>query len=167
MAVELELVIVPPVEMVVEDFVAIGLSLRSFREPLKRSVRDVVAPSIEQNFESGGRPPWPPLSESTLIVRSYDNSGDTILDRSGKLRKSATAQARWIFTTDEGSFTLPEDVWYGIVHQNGLPKKNIPQREFAVIQPEDEDKIEEVFWTWVSERFFAQGFRPGVSTGEL
>lgn len=36
----------------------LGLDIRSFREPLKRAIRNVVIPSIAENFAVGGRPSW-------------------------------------------------------------------------------------------------------------
>lgn len=48
----------------------LGMDIRSFKEPLTRSVRDVMTVSIRRNFDVGGRPTWEPLSETTLARRA-------------------------------------------------------------------------------------------------
>lgn len=121
--------------------------IRSFREPLQKAVRDVVIPSIRQNFDAGGRPAWKPLSEATLSIRD----GNTILVRTGALRQGATQQNNWKYTTTEAVMEgLPSRVWYGMIHQLG--GTGIPPRPFAMIQPQDEAAIDKVFNDWLEER---------------
>lgn len=99
----------------------LGLDIRSFREPLKRAVKDVMIPSIRKNFDDGGRPSWTPLSDATLKLRQSRNiSGSNPLVATGALRAGATQQNIWTITPVSAIVNdLPEKVWYGKVHQGG------------------------------------------------
>ena len=55
--------------VVAAQFDALGVSVRSFREPLKRSIQQVLSPSFQKNFDVGGRPPWKALSEAANKLR--------------------------------------------------------------------------------------------------
>lgn len=162
----------------------LGLDIRSFREPLKRSIQKVMIPSIRMNFDTGGRPPWEPLHEFTI----YRKGGNTQpLIRTGALRRVATQLNIWTITPTMALVAdLPQKVWYGKVHQGGygggatkqvVRVKNIstgafeefeeaggeagsgsiPARPFIVIQPEDVIEIEMVFGEWLDERIAAAG----------
>lgn len=98
----------------------LGLDIRSFREPLTRSVREVMTKSLQRNFDEGGRPPWEPQSEATIeIMRNMGVDGQLMI-RSGKLRKVAGQINLWTFTRVSATVReLPEKVWYGAIHQTG------------------------------------------------
>lgn len=140
----------------------LGLDIRSFREPLKRSIQQVLAPSFKMNFRAGGRPDrWEPLAEETIKFRATQGyAPGPILVRSGKLMKTIQQFNIWSINNTQAAITdLPEKIWYGKVQQGGLVKHgrtaaagNIPAREFVLIQGEDYDKIEEVFAKWFVER---------------
>lgn len=95
-----------------------NLDIRSFREPLKRSIQRVMIPSIRKNFEVGGRPEWDALAESTIRRRNY--SAWPILVRSGRLKRGVTTLKLWSITPASAAIKdLPERIWYGKVHQEG------------------------------------------------
>jgi phage gpG-like protein len=100
----------------------LGLDIRSFREPLKRSIQRVLAPSFVKNFDSGGRPSWQPLSEGTLEQRrNFGISGDAILIRTGLLRRTMGQLNIWDITPTMAVIShMPDKVWYGAIHQSGL-----------------------------------------------
>jgi phage gpG-like protein len=140
----------------------LGMDIRSFREPLKRSIQQVLAPSFKMNFIKGGRPTrWEPLSAETVKFRSYYGyaPGPTLI-RTGKLMKVIQQFNIWSVNETQAAITdLPDKIWYGKVQQGGLVKGgktaaagNIPSREFVMIQGDDYDKIEEVFAKWFAER---------------
>lgn len=160
----------------------LALDIRSFREPLRRSIKRVMVPSIRRNFDEGGRPSWEPLSEFTLALRAKEGTGDKILVRGGKLRRIASQINLWTITPTSAVIRdLPQQIWYGKVHQSGyggmgplllkhggdikkataeFDKKivkgrtspNIPARPFLMIHPEDELAIQAVFIEWLAER---------------
>jgi phage gpG-like protein len=100
----------------------LGLDIRSFREPLKRVVQKVMAPSFRKNFEEEGRPDeWEDLSEATLEMRErLHGGGDEILNRSGLLMKTMQQLNIWTITETTATIQdLPSKVSYGKVHQAG------------------------------------------------
>lgn len=99
----------------------LGLDIRSFREPIMRSIRQVMVPSIRRNFEEGGRPePWEPLSDATIEMRTRGDGGDQTLVRTGTLARVASQINIWTVTQTTGMILdLPEKAWYGKVQQSG------------------------------------------------
>ena len=141
----------------------LGREIRSFREPLKRSIQKVLGPSFRQNFDVGGRPTWAALSPETIRTKTQKGSRnpEQVLVDTGKLRRVAGQLNIWKI---EGGYLADEarayvndlpGAEYGAVHQFG--NDHIPQREFLVIQPEDEVAIEDVFGTWLDERLALYG----------
>jgi phage virion morphogenesis protein len=137
----------------------LGRGIRSFREPLKRSIQQVLAPSFRKNFEAGGRPEqWEPLSEFAVEMR--DGSERPILVRSGMLKRTIQQFNIWTVDTEKAAILdLPQKIWYGKIHQGGAvgrarrgAQTETPARPFVLIQEEDFSKIERVFEIWVAER---------------
>lgn len=130
--------------------------IRSFREPLKNSIRDIVAPSIRENFDTGGRPAWEGYASSTKKRKKYPPFGKRLLIRTGRLRSGASQQNVWKLSSDQATVNgLPAAVSYGYYHQSGT--EHLPARPFMMIQPEDEDAIEELFKKWVNDRMSESG----------
>jgi phage gpG-like protein len=108
----------PTMGLVAKDVERLGLDIRSFREPLSRSVRRVIIPSIRKNFQVGGRPAWDSLAEGTIKHRNY--SAWPILEVTGKLKRRATQFNIWdIGLTTAVVRRLPQDAFYGVFHQAG------------------------------------------------
>lgn len=129
-----------------QDFANYGI--RSFREPLTKSVREVVIPSIRRNFATEGRPSWAPLAPATVLSRG---ASGPILDRTGRLLKVATQFNIWSYTRDSATITgIDSRVKYATYHQGGTRK--MPARPFVVLQDEDEEQIERIFYVWLDER---------------
>ena len=100
----------------------LGLDIRSFRVPLERVVKQVMAPSFRKNFDQEGRPDaWAELSSATLDIRAREGYGDKILDKTGLLKKTIQQLNIWTITTETATIRdLPEKVSYGKVHQGGF-----------------------------------------------
>lgn len=144
----------PPAVILEAEFEMFSLSIRSFREPLKRAIQQVMSPSIRQNFDVGGRPPWPELAPATLASKS----GEGILVKTGLLQRVAGQLNVWELTSEEAYVSQLPRAEYGVIHQDG--GGFIPARPFMVIQPEDEEAIEGVFADWLDERIARV---PGIS----
>jgi phage gpG-like protein len=136
-----------------------GLDIRSFREPLKRSIQQVLAPSFRKNFDAQGRPiPWAPLAEFTVEKRG---TSEPILNRSGLLKRTIQQLNIWSLDSEKAAITdLPQKIWYGKLHQAGYKGTgkatfSFPERPFVMIQGEDYDDIERVFMEWLQERAVA------------
>lgn len=149
----------PTVHLLVGQLDTFGMSFRSYREPLKRAVQQVMAPSFKKNFDLGGRPPWQELKDETITQRNYLGATGGTLVKTGLLRKVAQQLNLWKIGTDEAMIQQMPRAQYGAVHQEG--SERVPQREWAVVQPEDMDQIEEIFVAWVAERLVAAGFVGG------
>lgn len=147
----------PSPAILARDVNKFGMDIRSFREPLKRAIKEVMIPSFKQNFAQGGRPAWKPLSSVTVKLRG---SATPILVRSGRLKRTMGQQNIWTVTREAASIRkLPQHSWYGHLHQSGnRTNVVIPARPFALIQPEDEEKIAEVFNQWLGERAAKSGW---------
>jgi phage gpG-like protein len=113
----------PSLGIVAKNVERLGIDIRSMREPLTRSVRQVMVPSIRKNFDSGGRPAWEPLAPSTIARRNF--SAWPILVRKGKLRRGVTTISVWTITQTAATIKdLPDRIWYGKVHQAGYSGGN-------------------------------------------
>lgn len=158
----LGLKITPSPILIAEGLEELSPKVRSFREPFKRAIQQVLGPSFRRNFDLGGRPAWEPLAPETLQRKTTS----TILVESGRLKQVAGQLNIW---TIEGGFRgdtgqayvsrLPERAFYGEFHQRGT--FTTPQREFLVIQPEDMDRVAEIFADWFEERGVDIGFSFG------
>lgn len=118
----LEITFDPSPFIIAAAFEKFGMDIRSFRVPLERSVRQVLAPSLRQNFEEGGRPPWIPLSDITIQEKARKGAKEPskILVRSGKLAKKAGQINLWKINGPAGEASISPDtmadVFYGVYH---------------------------------------------------
>lgn len=139
----------------------LGLDIRSMREPLKRSIQQVLAPSFRANFVAGGRPiPWEPLADFTVEQRG---NSEPILVRSGLLMRTISQLSIWSIDMHKAALLdLPRKIWYGKLQQAGRDDQNLPARPFVMIQDDDYDKIERVFQVWLAERIaLSRAYRIG------
>ena len=140
-------------------FLAVERSLGDKRTPLRRCVTEVMIPSIALNFAVGGRPGWEPLAAGTVERRRSAGLDGPILHRTGALEAAMARTDTWTITRNEARIdSLPDSVAYGIAHQTGASKGNwfMPARPFAVVQPEDEDRMADIFADWALETVLAR-----------
>lgn len=113
----------PTLAMSARNFDKLDVDIRSFREPLKRSIQRVIAPSMQRNFLVGGRPSWIPLADATLIIKAAAGSKYPVSDplmRSGLLYRTIGQYNIWTVTTTQAAILdLPPKIWYGALHQAG------------------------------------------------
>jgi len=110
----------PTIGILARDLDKMGVDIRSWKVPLTNAVRNVMIPSFQQNFESGGRPHWTPLSEATVLIRSKEGSGSEPLVRSGALKRNMGFLSMWDINQNYAILkVLPERIWYGALHQAG------------------------------------------------
>lgn len=170
----------PSVGILARKLNVFGMSIRSFKEPLKQAVKDVMIPSIRRNFDAGGRPRWVPLQANTIVTKKGDKRP---LIRTGALRRQMGYQKIWTIDSEKAMITdLPEAVWYGKVHQAGLGSTtnsivrnistgathviegeadfgSIPARPFVMFQRGDYTKIDRIFDRWVAKKARMAGVR--------
>lgn len=157
--VDLKLSFQPSIGLSARRMETFGIGIKSFREPLKRSIQQVLAPSFRKNFEAQGRPvSWEPLAEYSKERRG---SSEPILERSGLLKRTIQQFNIWTVDQEKAAIVdLPSKIWYGKLQQAGHAglgdSAPMPARPFVLIQdPEDYDAIEEVFFRWLQERALA------------
>jgi phage gpG-like protein len=110
----------PSLGMVAREIDKLGLNIKSFREPFKRAIQQVVAPSFGENFAAGGRPAWEPLADDTLKIKEAAGQDNGILVRSGLLKRTIQQLNIWTINTTSASLrSLPDKIGYGVVHQAG------------------------------------------------
>src|SRR5689334_2706305 len=86
----------PSLGIVAMRFAALADEFQDLREPLKRSINDVMTLSILENFMSGGRlDKWEALAPSTVAKRAKEGAGNMILVRSGALADVASSASIW------------------------------------------------------------------------
>jgi phage gpG-like protein len=142
----------PEVLVFAENIDRLAMALRDFRDPLTESVNTVIIPSISQNFDSEGRPPWAELAESTVEQRG---DAHPILNRTGSLKSAATSFGIWFITNSEASIQGIDKVHYAKFHQGGTI--NMPARPFIGYQDQDVDQIEGIFSIWLDENIRIKG----------
>lgn len=116
-----------------------GAILKRERERLKdispaiASLAKPLYDSIMENFYSGGRPPWAPLSPGYLKRKIADGYQPDILVRTGALMNSVKVSA------SGARISASSGVEYASVHQYGAG--NIPPRPFLTLQPDDQARL--------------------------
>ena len=157
----MQITMFPTAPMMMAAFENVGAGIRSLREPLKESIQTIVAPSIRDNFDSGG-PGWAPLSESRAAQKAAQGLPEATLIASGNLRRVAGQLNIWSINGGYGGGNAEAFVSdlpgaeYGLFHDSGTYR--MPQRAFLYIKPEDEGKIVQVFEDYVRMRFARAGF---------
>lgn len=138
----------PQVEIIQNDMNRLGNVFKDFRVPLNKSLREVIIPSIQQNFLAEGRPPWEPLTAGTIENRG---SSHPILRVTGLLRRRATQLNMWVIDkTELRPLAIGPLVSYGMFIQGGT--RFMPARPYVLLQDEDVSKIEQIFDDWIVEQ---------------
>lgn len=101
----------------------------------------IVEQSEMKTFRMGGRPSWKPSGRVEGMEK-----GQT-LQKTGKLRNSVTGTSPGSVRRKKGKNELVfgTNLIYAPTHQFGYKARNIPERKFLVVYPEDIDKMEKIF----------------------
>ena len=118
-------------------------------EPALMLVGKIIRDSVDENFESEGRPiSWAPNSIKTIEAFARGRSGKSLYKKSGGYTKRAAKRIaskkvlHWStrlrksinFKVSGKKVFIGTNVEYAAAHQYGL---GVPQRKFIMIQPED------------------------------
>lgn len=121
---------------------------RNFREPLKRSVRQVLVPGIKLNYRVEGRPPWLPLAPET--VRRRKGKAHPILVRTGLMRRRSTQINVWHVDRHRAwPRFIDFKATYARYHQGGTSR--MPARPIMVWHELEIQMIEDIFLDWMEE----------------
>lgn len=165
----------PSLGIVAKQLANFADELGDMREPLKKSVSDVMTISILENFVSGGRPPWEALSQTTLDRRAKLGQGTMILVRTGALGEVASSEGVWSIGRQSATIRdLPQRVWYGKVHQAGAAgnqfaggnwfKKYEGAARKALGPDEDDEEVSKLAFKMFDKRLLSHGPAPNAST---
>lgn len=151
--VDFNIEMLPLPAILVSDFNEAANEIRSFREPIKRAIQGIIAPSLVQHFIEEG-PGWAPLAESTIRKKGHDR----ILFETGTLMRISGQLNAWTInggylsedSTAMASLDNLGDADYGVYHQTGTIK--MVARPWADIDEQTEDEISEVFAAYIAER---------------
>lgn len=138
----------PAITLISDKFKLAGVDIRSYREPLMRSVRQVLAPELREAFANQG-PGWAPLHPNTVRRKGHNR----ILFESGTLARMAGQISAW--SVDRTSARLTEFPDYGEFHITGT--EHMPARPWNEISYEAEADIEQIFKEWCEERLRRRG----------
>jgi len=114
-------------------------------DPLN-SIHNMLLSSVQQNFDEEGRPTgWDELADSTKAFKKKAKKEGHILDFSGQLSSSISADSR----VEGNSVLIGSAKPYARIHDlGGKAGKGrnvlIPQREFLLFQDEDLIEAEEI-----------------------
>lgn len=132
--------------VLLEDLRSSGERADHPEQGIRKVIEEVVIPEIEQNFMSGGRPPWELLQDTTVTIKSRLGFGLEPLIATGNLLEEATSISNWDIADDEASLVLGS-ADYGYYHEFGT--RNMPARPFMTISEDTLAQMEEVLNEWV------------------
>lgn len=153
----IEVDMLPSVAVLLSEFAWLETQMHSFKRPMEKVVKDVMGPSLTKNFQVGGRPQWEHDSEQTAERKGRYGYLSQTMVRTKALMRAAGSMNIWTIRDDEAAIeSLPDEVQYGLFHQEGTVF--MPQREWAVMQPEDLEAMEGIFMEWMHDLFERVGF---------
>lgn len=129
--------------------------------PMVRSIKKVVIPSMIRNYMLQGRPRWQPLAEATLDRRANEPGYPRILLRTETMARISTSWPIWRITPggSRADMELLDNVVpYAKYHQGGT--KTVPARPFALLQLQDIEAIVVIYDDWIREVTGARDFWP-------
>lgn len=142
---------VPPWSRMSKSYRDLAARFRGdLREPLMRAIREVIIPSIEENFASEGRPKWAALSDVTIKVRSALGFGaGPILSRTGEWENTATSVDIWAITKRRAVARFDALPLQGRFAEMGTSTE--PARPAMIYQAEDFVRVEQIFWDYIEK----------------
>ena len=143
-------------KLAAQKLAALEISIRAggFRTPLERSVREVLIPELEHQFDVGGDPSWASLEDSTVAKKQAIGRDNGILQETYALRKAVTALARWRVRDDEAVFTgIPGHAYYSMYHLTGT--QNMVARNWAQWDNASINKVSAIFDDWLEQKIRA------------
>ncbi len=122
--------------------------------PVFLGIEKILYASWEKTFEKEGRPAWQPLSLRTQIDRKLKGyqAEHPILQRTGNLKNSVfgkTNESVRVITNRYAEFGVKGIK--AVAVNFGSEIKNLPAREFIMLQDEDKTKIMKLFQKALAE----------------
>lgn len=131
------------------DLAQINARLSSFKTPLDRAVRQVMAPAIQTNFVTQGHGSWAPLAWQTMYDKDRLGYPPDMLVRTGTMKRKATQIGLWNVSGHEASYDPSALPPYSVYHIEGT--RVMPQRDFTEMRDAEADAVVNVFDVWIGE----------------
>jgi len=144
--------------------------VRGTREPMERAVNEVVKDRIADNFawETDSGIKWPPMADVTPFMPYRRNSTGQfkpLLDVTGRLLRTALADARWQFNGATGDMWVPYNTFqgsaapYGFYQHEGAFTTGLgfqhvipPRPFFSINNAKDLPRMNDIFADWFEGR---------------
>jgi phage gpG-like protein len=148
------------VDLLNKNIFLLARRLGDMTEPLTKSVKDVIIPTIGYSFFSNGYGTWAPLNQEWKTYKlSVSQANYLTLQFTQKLYKQATRNSIWrISKTQADMSALDVRVPYAKYHQTGT--RTMPKREFAALQTKDVNNIVVIFDDWLRKQMYSKDFWP-------
>jgi phage gpG-like protein len=127
-----------------EKLALMKADLANFNEPLRNSATYIEG-AIGRRFRAA---PWQGLAPST-IKRHPHRAGGKPLNDTGALRMSVTSGAKKDISSNILRYGFGSGIVYAAAHNFGY--KQIPQRQFLYLEPQDEQRIQQIFEDYIDE----------------
>jgi phage gpG-like protein len=138
----------------------VAANVKNFKPALTIIAGTVIAPSVRQNFESGGRPQWAPLAATTVEKKARQGAANPskILVHSGAMAEAAANSKAYQITNDTLK-AAPFATRYWIYHQVGTG--HVPQRVMMSLQAADRTKVNTIFANYMRQFIEFNPKKPG------
>lgn len=130
----------------------LGFRIQSFKEPLDISIREVLIPTISENFATQGQGKWDSLAARTLEDKAKMGAPNRMLVRTKKMIIAATQVSSWSFggSRDSAELNLNKLPEYSTYHITGTRK--MPRRDFTEVPAKAIDEVQDIFTTYIQFR---------------
>lgn len=148
-------------------FAFAGYKARDLRDPLRKSMDDVVIPAVKEQIGSQGSrsgQPYESLNADYEVEKvAAVGFAEPILVRSGEMLKTLTNDTAYRVFRDHARYSPSSG--YAHWHQTGgYVEGRPPQRVILNLMPEDYEHIQSIFEAWLAELRDANRARPGSGT---
>lgn len=157
-ALEISYDFIPPLSVVAEGWFMTARRLSEMTDVVEGITQELSA-ELAENFEVGGRPPWPALKDTTIErkekIADLRGAPEDILVRSGALWDEVADPLAWDIQR-EGAGAVgvynPGDVHdaYGHFHLSGTVY--MPIRNYMELTDEIVDGVADLFDEWIGEQ---------------
>lgn len=111
-------------------------NLIPFTTAIAGEVQDRIDSAFAGEFDPVTHESWPGLKPLTLARRVQDGHDGPILQVTRTLRQGT------LVTPQDKAVEVTTAVEYGQAHQYGYPPRNLPQRRYAGVSPDDVSQFE-------------------------
>jgi len=149
----------PPLLQIAREFYKSNKFIFDVGGPTQRKYPDFTGPKIAQTWQDPGRP-WMRTRDGSMTAYQWaktqaewpgvNTRGYPLLRASGALERSITqdGDTNSVKVITKKSLVIGTNVEYGIHHQFGAPKANVPMRKFLFIDASTDQRLSRRSEAW-------------------